>query len=107
MIQKLHEFFKCGAVRYSRSDRTYKYEVRSIADLVTTIIPHFRKHQLVGGKLNDFKLFTLICEKMHANLHRSKKPLSEIIKLAYMMNPSGKRRFDKQALLKELGKDMV
>ena len=107
LIKQVHTFFKCGAVRYSRGDRTYKYEVRSIKDLIQFIIPHFKRYRLVGKKLKDFQLFEEICRDVHANLHRSKKHLVEIIDKAYQMNPCGIRRHDKKALLRELDEEMV
>ncbi|MCS7249287.1 MAG: LAGLIDADG family homing endonuclease, partial [Anaerolineales bacterium] len=39
LLKALQNFFGCGAIRYSRSDRTYKYEVRSVAELARKIIP--------------------------------------------------------------------
>jgi len=103
LIKEVHAYFQCGAVRYSRSDRTYKYEVRSIGDLMNSIIPHFMQYPLIGSKANDFKRFVAICKNIHANLHRNKKNLVEIINEAYQMNPSGKRKHEKVDLLKVLG----
>ena len=107
LIKAVHQYFKCGAVRYSRGDRTYKYEVRSIKDLIKVIIPHFKRYPLTGKKLNDFQLFEEICENVHSNLHRSSKHLVDIIEKAYQMNPCGQHRYDKQYLLKEFDKEMV
>lgn len=102
LIRKLHAFFQCGAVRYSRSDQTYKFEVRSVSDLVQKIIPHFKKYPLQGNKLEHFQRFEDICHRVHANLHKNRKHLCEIIKTAYLMNPSGKRKHEQAALLKML-----
>ena len=102
LIRALREFFGCGGIRFSRSDRTYKYEVRSINDLVKRIIPHFRNFPLEGSKRRDFELFSRICEMVMANKHRNPFHLREIIELAYKMNPSGKRRYKKEELLRVL-----
>ncbi len=107
LIQELHKFFGCGGVRYSRSDRMYKYEVRSSPDLVKKIIPHFEAYPLQGAKAEDFKSFCEICKSVHANHHLSKKHLAEIIERAYTMNPSGKRKYTKADLLRRLGEIMV
>ena len=103
LLKQVHAFFECGAIRFSHSDRTYKYEVRSVGDLVDKIIPHFKKYSLCGSKANDFQKFSEICQKVRANQHRNKAFLKEIISLAYEMNPSGKRKHDKRDLLKVLG----
>lgn len=102
LIKGLKEFFKCGGIRYSRRDRTYKFEVRSIQDLMKKIIPHFKKHPLRGKKGSDFETFSKICALVHANLHLNKHYLRTIIELAYTMNTSGKRKYKKEELLKVL-----
>ena len=107
LIKSLHGFFGCGAVRFSKSDRTYKFEVRSISDLVKRVIPHFERYPLVGAKKNDFKHFKKICRMVKANLHLNRNGITEIIALAYEMNPSGKRKHRKEELLRELDKMKV
>ncbi len=107
LLKLVHAYFKCGSIRYSQSDRTYKYEVRSLEDLVKRIIPHFKEYALHGSKLQDFLKFEQICKKVRANLHRSSKYLPEIIEIACQMNPSGKRKYSKEDLLKILDKIVV
>jgi len=40
---------------------------------------------------------------MAHNLHKDKEGLREIIELGYSMNPSGKRKYSKEQLLKLIG----
>jgi len=103
LLQGVHQYFDCGAIRYSKSDRTYKYESRSITDLVSKIIPHFEKYALHGSKLNDFNRFADICRSVHANEHLNGDKLKHIIDSAFEMNPSGKRKHDKRDLLRVIG----
>ena len=102
LLKQLHAYFDCGGIRYSRSDRTYKYESRSISDLTRRIVPHFERYPLVGSKGRDFSIFADICRKAHANAHLNGTVLRAIIEMAYEMNPSGKRRHEKKDLLREL-----
>ncbi len=102
LIKALKNYFGCGGIRFSKSDRTYKYEVRSISDLLKKIIPHFDAYPLVGEKKNDFEIFKKICKMVHSNLHLSKRHLSGIIQLAYCMNASLKRKYKKEYLLRIL-----
>lgn len=102
LLKEVHAFFDCGAIRYSKNDRTYKYEARSVEDLVKEINPHFHGHPLQGAKAKDWKIFEKLCKEIHANLHLSRKHLPRIIEDAYRMNPSGTRRHDKQTLLRML-----
>ena len=46
LLEDLKAFFECGWIRQSRSDRTFKYEVRAISDLVAYIVPHFERFPL-------------------------------------------------------------
>ena len=102
LLKQIHAFFGCGAIRYSKSDRTYKYESRSISDLTRRIVPHFERYPLVGSKSKDFLIFADVCRKANANQHLNRDVLREIIEMAFDMNPSGKRRHKKKDLLREL-----
>ena len=104
VLKALRRFFGCGGIRYSRRDNTYKYEVRSVADLVRKVIPHFRKYPLRTAKREDFEKFAHICRSVYAQQHRDPACLREIIDVAYAMNQAGKRRYTKEDLLRVLGK---
>ncbi len=103
LLQQVQAYFGCGAIRYSRRDRTYRYEVRSVRELVRKVIPHFEKYPLAGSKGRDFEHFAQICRMVLANRHLQRASLEEIIELAYAMNPSGPRRYGKDELLQLLG----
>lgn len=107
LLKSVHGFFGCGAIRFSKSDRTYKYEIRSISKIHKKIIPHFYKFPLYGAKSIDFELFSQICGKIYQNQHLNKDHLKQIIELAYQMNPAGKRKHSKSDLLRVLGKVKV
>ena len=102
LLKKVHSYFECGGIRFSKGDRTYKYEVRIIRELAKKIIPHFDSFPLKGSKKKDFELFKSICLKIHRNEHLNGFYLKEIINDAYEINPSGKRKYTKQYLLKAL-----
>jgi hypothetical protein len=99
-MQKLQAYFGCGAIRFSRRDQTYKYEVRSIGDLRQRVIPHFKKYPLQTFKLEDFAIFAWICDEIAAGKHLNRDSLSAIIDRAYSMNESGRRKYTKEHLLK-------
>jgi len=100
LLQQLHTYFGCGAIRFSRHDQLYKYEVRSIRDLRERVIPHFKKYPLKTAKQDDFLTFSWICDQIAASKHLNKDCLKQIIEKAYAMNQSGKRRDTKLNLLK-------
>ena len=98
----MQKIFKCGFIRRDFSDKTLKYEVRSLDDLVNKIIPHFKKYPLVSAKQKDFEFFEKVCLLMQKQLHKNKNGLSKIMNLAFQMNPSGKRKYTKAEMQKAL-----
>ena len=50
VLLKMQEHFGCGTLRPDRSDKTLKWEVRSLSVLVARIIPHFEAYPLLSGK---------------------------------------------------------
>jgi len=100
----LHEFFKCGGVRFSKRDQNYKFEVRSINDLMKIIIPHFEKYPLQTSKKDDFQKFQQICELIYSNQHLNKEGLMEILKLSEGVNVSAKKKFKRSDLLREIAR---
>ena len=107
LLKALRAYFGCGAIRYSRRDGTYKYEVRSVTDLVRHILSHFERFPLQGSKAQDFEKFAQIVRWVHANHHLNPQYLRRIIEMAYSMNPSGRRRHTKGELLRWLGEVKV
>ena len=99
VLKEIHTYFGCGAIRFSKHDQMYKYEVRSIDDLRKKIIPHFKKYSLRTNKLRDFTSFERICELIAQSKHLNSEYLKEIIDIAYSMNESGKRKYTKQDIL--------
>ncbi len=98
----MQKVFKCGFIRRDYSDKTLKFEVRSLEDLVSKVIPHFEMYPLLSQKQKDFKFFKQICLLMQRNLHTNKTGLLKIINLAFAMNPSGKRKYTKEEIQKAL-----
>jgi len=107
IIVELCKFFQCGSVRFSQRDQNYKYETRSLKDLVDIIIPHFEKYPLRTSKKEDFNLFRQICLLMKKNKHLSAKGVKQIIRLAYQMNNLGSRRYEQEYLLRIVNKMKV
>jgi|SRR3989338_8523644 len=98
----MQKFFCCGFIRRDYSDKTLKYEVRSLNDLIYKIISHFEKYPLLSEKQIDFQFFKQVCLLMQRNLHRDKVGLRKIMNLAFQMNPSGKRKYTKAKMQKAL-----
>ena len=93
VLKIFKEHFDCGTIRPDRSDKTLKYEVRSIHDLVEKIMPHFETYPIVSGKEVDSKKFFEICKMMAYRKHLTKEGLRKILSLASEINPTGKKKF--------------
>ncbi len=101
VLFEIKQFFGCGTVRPDRSDKTLKWEVRSLPVLLETVIPHFRRYPLRSSKRLDFELFAEICERLERREHLTKAGFQEVAKLAEQMNPSGKRRYFPSAMFQD------
>lgn len=99
VLQTIRTYFGCGAIRFSKTDQLYKYEVRSIGDIMKHIIPHFQKYPLKTSKQRDFEIFARVCELIYQSKHLNKDHLEQIIRQSYLMNQSGKRRYTMNELL--------
>jgi LAGLIDADG endonuclease len=105
VLHVLQGHFGCGSIRPDRSDRTLKWETRRLEDLLDRVIPHFRRYPLISGKRLDFERLAAVCRLQAAGAHRTEAGLIEIVELAREMNPSGRRRYDAEALLAKLRQD--
>ncbi len=78
--------------------------MRKLDDLLKKVIPHFVKFPLKSAKQKDFLQFAEICQKINKLEHRKKETLRKIIRDAYTMNGSGKRKRPLETLLSSLEK---
>ena len=104
VLKDIHTYFGCGAIRFSKRDQMYRYEVRSISDIQKRIIPHFQKYPLRTSKARDFEIFAEVCELIHQSKHLNSDYLEQIIRKSYLMNESGTRRNTQEDLLKILAR---
>ena len=85
-VQVLHElerFFGCGHVgRNARHDDhredLYRYSVRSLGDLIMTIVPFFEAHPLRTAKQDEFVRFATVVWLMSQKVHLTVDGLSQI-----------------------------
>ena len=99
VLTLMRQYFGCGTIRPDRSDRTVKYEVRSIDDLVTRIIPQFEAFPLMSGKVKDFQRFAKVCKLVRVGAHLTAPGFRQVADLAFEMNVSGRRRFTLERLI--------
>ncbi len=102
VLSLFKEFLQCGTIRKNSSDRTFKFEVRSIKDLINKVIPYFEKYPLLSSKRKDFETFKYICQMVYERKHLKKDTLKEMVELSYQMNGFGARRYKKELLLSSI-----
>jgi hypothetical protein len=102
LLYEIERMWGCGSIRPDRSDRTLKFEVRRIDDLVRKVVPHFRAHPMYSSKQTDFARFSRICEWVARGRHLEREGFREIVKTAMEMNPSGKRKYSESVILSSL-----
>jgi hypothetical protein len=102
VLTLIQSYFDCGTLRPDRSDKTLKWEIRSLPPIIDRILPHFRQYPLLSSKQKDFELFAIICEAMARGEHRNISGLREIVRQAGRMNPSGKRIYLPTQILQSL-----
>jgi len=102
LLFEIQSLWRCGHIRPDRSDKTLKFEVRRISDLLATVIPHFREFPLRSSKQNDVKLFDSVCCLVGDQRHLDIEGLSKIVELATRMNSSGKRKYSGSEILSSL-----
>ena len=98
VLFQIEEFFGCGYIRPSRKDNTYKYEVRSLKDLTSKIIPHFEKYPLKTENRKNFEGLKGIVEMMRKEEHLKPSGLKEILRLMEKINPNSKKVYDRRKL---------
>jgi hypothetical protein len=101
LLEDLQTFFGCGRIRRSRSDRSFKYEARSVGELLDAVVPHFERFPLRGAKARSFEGFSRVCRMIGQGSHLERDGLREIVAIAVEMN-LGKRRYSQGQLLRML-----
>jgi hypothetical protein len=89
----------CGTIRPDRSDRTLKYETRSVSDLATKVLPLFEQHPLRSSKQKDFEKFAEVVQLMHESKHLQPDGFARIIGLSLEINSSGAKRFPRRMIV--------
>ena len=102
LLHIIQNLWECGSIRPDRSDKTIKFEVRSVRELVEKVIPHFRRYPLASEKQHDVKRFEAVCKLIYERKHLEQDGFSKIVRIAMDMNPSGKRKYFAGDILKSL-----
>ena len=98
-LDLFRETLGCGTIRKAGNDGWY-WEVNSLSDIQTRIVPFFERFPLIGKKAEDFDRFRAAARFL------SRKDLScqdyaEVLALREGMNGGGERRYTMQRILRD------
>src|SRR5437868_13065807 len=82
LLYRLRDMWGCGYIRPDRSDKTLKYEVRTVADLVERVLPHFETYPLLSGKMDDVRRLAEVCALVTEGKHLTADGFERIVKIA-------------------------
>ena len=102
LLYVIQREWECGFIRPDRSDKTLKFEVRQVRDLVEQVLPHFREFPLRSSKQDDVLRFDRICRLVFEGAHLTREGFETIVQIAMKMNPSGKRKYFGSDILRSL-----
>ena len=88
VLYLLKDYFGCGSIRPDTSDKTLKFEIRSINDLIFKVIPHFERYPLVSSKSKSFLKFKKICFDIFEKKHLERKNLLSMVSQSKSVNRS-------------------
>lgn len=96
VLEKIEKFFNCGHIYVNKrhdnhKENIYRYCVRNRKDLLDTVIPFFKKYQLLTAKTNDFIIFSEVVEMVGKREHLSEAGFEKIKNLASQTNRQKKR----------------
>ena len=76
------------------------WEVNSLLDIQSRVIPFFRRFPLVGTKAHDFELFAQAADLL-GNKAMSDTDYEQVLFLREHMNRGGKRRYTMERILRD------
>ena len=97
-LYELQEFLGVGRVTVNRRrdnhrEHLFRFDVRTLRDLSSRIIPFFEANPLRTAKADEFRKFAAVLRMMETRLHLTVEGLTEIAKTAETMNHRKPSRF--------------
>ena len=107
MFTELQKYLGVGRVYKNR--KNVVFVVRSIDEIVNTILPLFDKHPLRGGKKLSYNIFKEVSLMVKDKKHLTVEGTHQIIELAYFMNKDTSLRTEesKKVLIEKLNLNNV
>lgn len=92
LLEKIQKYFNCGTIYKVRAKPQIKYQITSLKDICSILIPFVDKYQLHTMKKEHYLIFKKVCEIKNQTIKLSDKEKLYIIDIAYNMNKEGRGR---------------
>jgi len=86
LLTDIREYFGAGTINKASNDTAVRFDIRSLENINSVVIPHFQKYPLKTQKLADFLLFKAAVELVNKGEHLTEEGLSKIMALKASMN---------------------
>ena len=92
ILYSLQKFFGCGSVYFQKDTRPnhqncYRYEVYKKSDLLSIIIPFFKKNPLLfSSKRKDFEIFCILMDMIENKEHSTDNGLRRMFAIKQTMH---------------------
>ena len=103
LLKLLQTTLNCGIIKVRKRDGLFSFDVTNPGDVITKVIPFFRRYPLVSKtKKDNFHIFCLIAKIMENGGHRKIVGLHKIVKLRESLNIgiSRKRKYNMSDVIK-------
>jgi hypothetical protein len=86
LVRNLLKFFKCGTITKNEKDIKISFRIRSLSNIISTIVPFFNQYPIEGVKFLDFEDFCKIIKIMQKKNHLEEEGLNLIREIKLNMN---------------------
>lgn len=103
LLRLLQTTLGCGIIKIRKRDGLFSFDVTNPGDIITKVIPFFRKYPLVSKtKKDNFRIFCLIAKIMENGDHKKITGLHKIVRLRESLNLgiSRKRKYNISDVIK-------
>ena len=97
-LELFQRTLRCGTIRKAGNGGWY-FEVNTLRDIKTTLVPFFRRFKLVGQKALEFEMFERAVDLISAGLNDA--TYIEVLQIRERMNGGGKRRHTMEKILRD------
>ncbi len=97
-LELFRRTLRCGTIRRAGNGGWY-YEVNTLRDIQSTVVPFFRRFPMVGQKALEFEMFARAVELLSAGLNDA--TFVEVLQIREFMNGGGKRRHTMEKILRD------